>query len=119
MGMKSDRVSRLAALRTIELTTIGRHSGSEARIEIWWFYVDGRFIITGTPGRRDWYANVLANPRVVVHTGDSDIVGRATPVSDSEFRSRVFTHPDVGWYQTQAELERLVATSPMIEIELS
>lgn len=112
------RVEELAAIRTIELTTIGRRSGSPARIEIWWFHVEGRFIITGTPGKRDWYANVLANPHVIVHTAAGDITGTATPISDRALRHRVFTHPDVGWYQTQAELESLVATSPMIEIRL-
>jgi deazaflavin-dependent oxidoreductase (nitroreductase family) len=112
-------VEDLAAIRTIELTTVGRRSRSAARIEIWWFYVDGRFIVTGTPGKRDWYANVLANPDVIVHTAAGDVAGRATPISDRDFRARVFTHPDVGWYQTQAEFERLVATSPMIEIMLS
>ena len=118
MGMSEHDLARLTAVRTIELTTIGRHSGSAARIEIWWFHVDGRFIITGTPGKRDWYANVLADPQVIVHTADGDITGTATPVSDLGFRNRVFTHPDVGWYQTQVELERLIATSPMIEIRL-
>lgn len=111
-------VEELAAIRTIELTTVGRNSGSAARIEIWWFYVEGRFIITGTPGKRDWYANVLANPRVIVHTPAGDVAGTATPVADPALRRQVFTHPDVGWYQTQVELERLVATSPMIEISL-
>jgi deazaflavin-dependent oxidoreductase (nitroreductase family) len=108
----------LAAIRTIELTTIGRHSGAAARIEIWWFHVDGRLIITGTPGKRDWYANVLANPRVIVHTPVGDAVGTATPITDPVHRRRVFTHPDVGWYRTQAELEHLVTHSPMIEISL-
>lgn len=111
-------VEELAAIRTIELTTIGRRSRAAARIEIWWFQVDGRLIITGTPGKRDWYAKVRANPRVVVHTPVGDVVGTATPISDPVFRKRVFTHPDVGWYRTQAELERLVAHSPMIEISL-
>lgn len=118
MGRSKEELAQLAAVRTIELTTIGRHSGSAARIEIWWFHVDGRFIITGTPGRRDWYANVLANPDVIVHTPVGDVAGTAKPISDPGFRNRVFTHPDVGWYQTQVELERLVATAPMIEITL-
>ena len=116
--MSEEELARLASVRTIELTTIGRHSGTETRIEIWWFYVEDRFVITGTPGKRDWYANVLVNPQVIVHTADGDIAGTATPISDPSFRERVFTHPDVGWYQTQTELDRLVATSPMIEIAL-
>ncbi len=118
MGLSVAEVARLAAIRTIELTTIGRNSGTSSRIEIWWFHVDGRFIITGTPGKRDWYANVLANPHVVVHAAGSDVTGRAAPILDTAFRRRVFTHPEVEWYRTQAELERLVATSPMIEINL-
>ena len=118
MGITERELARLAAIRTIDLTTIGCRSGVATRIEIWWFHVDGRFIITGTPGKRDWYANVLADPRVIVHTAHSDIAGTATPISDSGFRNRVFTHPDVGWYQTRVELDRLVATSPMIEISL-
>ena len=118
MGMSEQEMARLAAIRTIDLTTIGRRSGVATRIEIWWFHVDGRFVITGTPGTRDWYANVLADPRVIVHTADDDIVGTATPISDMDFRNRVFTHPDVSWYQTQTELDRLVAASPMIEISL-
>ena len=55
--------TELAAYRTIDLTTVGRRSGRESRIEIWWFLVDGRFFITGTPGARDWYANVTFDPK--------------------------------------------------------
>ena len=115
MGKGADE---LAAIRTIELTTIGRHSREAARIEIWWFHIDRRLIITGTPGKRDWYANVCADPRVIVHTPVGDFNGTAGPITDPVFRRRVFTHPEVGWYRTQAELERLVADSPMIEIIL-
>ncbi len=117
MALVSDHAD-LARYRTIDLTTTGRRSGRPARIEIWWFHVDGRFIVTGTPGRRDWFANVRADPEVTVHTPVGDFAGRATVIDDPEFRRRVFTHPDVGWYQTQTELDRLVATSPMIEIAL-
>jgi hypothetical protein len=28
----------------------------------------------------------------------------------------VFTDPEVSWYRTQAELDRLVADAPMIEV---
>lgn len=111
-------VEALAAIRTIDVTTIGRRSSRPARIEIWWFHVDGRFIITGTPGRRDWYANVLADPRIIVHAGGQDYPARAVPITDRERRRAVFTHPDTRWYETQTELERLVATSPMIEVIL-
>lgn len=111
-------IDRLASRRTIELTTVGRKTGLPRRIEIWWFHIDGRFVITGTPGRRDWLANVVADPRVIVHIDGMDIPARARVVTDTEFRRRVFTQPDTRWYSTQAQFDRLVATAPMIEVEL-
>lgn len=111
-----DDVAELAATRTIDITTIGRHSGKPARIEIWWFHLDGEFVITGSPGPRDWYANVLADPAITVHTPMGDFTGRASPIRDPETRRRVLSDPELSWYQTQAELDRLVASSPMIRI---
>ena len=118
MNLDSRDMGHLASIRTIELTTFGRRSGIPRRIEIWWFHVDGRFIVTGTPGRRDWLANVLANPSIVVHVDGDDIDARATQVTDEAFRRRLFTSPDTHWYTTQAELARLVAESPVVEIHL-
>lgn len=114
----ADVVARLAATRTIDITTIGRRSGAPARIEIWWFYVAERFVITGTPGKRDWYANVLANPDITVHVPFGDFAASAAPIEDAAFRRQVFTHPEIGWYRTHAELERLVENAPMIEVML-
>lgn len=111
-------IDQLAARRTIDLTTFGRKTGLPRRIEIWWFHVDGRFVITGTPGRRDWLANVIANPTVVVHVDGVDIEGTARVVEDAELRRMVFTQPSTRWYSTQVELDRLVATAPMIELQL-
>jgi deazaflavin-dependent oxidoreductase (nitroreductase family) len=107
---------RIAGHRTIELTTTGRVTAAPRRIEIWWFRVGGRFVITGTPGRRDWLANVLANPEVLIHVGGEDIAARALPITDHAFRRRVFTSPDTSWYTSEAELDRLVGTAPMVEI---
>jgi len=118
MPPQPDELANLAATRTIDITTYGRRTGTPSRIEIWWFHVDRRFVITGTPGRRDWYANVLADPRLIIHAPHGDFPGRALVIDDPAFRRQVFTHPEVGWYQTQSELERLVAAAPMIEIRL-
>jgi F420H(2)-dependent quinone reductase len=44
--------------RVIDITTTGRKTGEPRRIEIWFHRLDGRYFITGAPGRpRDWYAN--------------------------------------------------------------
>ncbi|MEE9472433.1 MAG: nitroreductase/quinone reductase family protein, partial [Acidimicrobiia bacterium] len=49
--------------RVIDSTTIGRQTGLDRRIEIWFHNIDGRIFITGMPGRRAWYANLAANPQ--------------------------------------------------------
>ena len=80
---------------TIDITTTGRRSGLPRRIEIWMLDVDGRFFITGTPGRRDWFANLLDEPRLVVHLKRRafvDLEARATVVTDEATRRRVLNH---------------------------
>lgn len=112
-------VEDLAAVRTIDLTTFGRRTGLPRRIEIWWFVVDGRFIITGTPGPRDWLANVRSDPRVIVHVHGRDIHTTAAEISEESFRLRVFEQRDTRWYSTQAGLRHLVESAPMIEVKVA
>src|SRR5215210_3595368 len=73
--------------RTIDITTIGRSSGLTRRIETWFYRVDDQIYLTGSPGRRDWYANLLANPEFTFQLKQSvttDLPARATPITDSE-----------------------------------
>jgi deazaflavin-dependent oxidoreductase (nitroreductase family) len=89
----SEEVRRLLrSAETVNITTIGRFSGEPRRIEIWMYAIDGRYVITGTPGPRDWYANLLANPSMTLHLpGGLDLPAVAAPVFDEEFRRNVFT----------------------------
>lgn len=106
---------------TIDITTVGRSSGSPRRIEIWMLDVDGRFFITGTPGPRDWVANLAADPRLVVHLkrhARVDLTAVAATVDDVATRRRVLEHPSAAWYRDQEPLDLLVATAPMVEIVL-
>lgn len=118
MALDEQTRRRLASIRTIDLTTIGRRSGRPSRIEIWWFYFEDRFIVSGTPGPRHWMANIADDPTVIIHAGGDDHVGTAIVIDDRDFRHSFFTHPDpeIGWYSTQAQLEVLIDTAPMIEI---
>lgn len=81
--------SDLAQTRTIDLTTYGRRSGLPRTVEIWWFVVDGRFIITGTPGRRDWLANVRRRDDVIIGVSGTEIEATVMEVHDPVFRRRV------------------------------
>jgi deazaflavin-dependent oxidoreductase (nitroreductase family) len=79
----------LAADRVIDITTTGRKTGDARRIEIWYHRVDGRLYITGTPGARAWYANLLEHPDFTFHLKESaqaDLPARATPVLGAEKR---------------------------------
>jgi deazaflavin-dependent oxidoreductase (nitroreductase family) len=118
MPPSTDDIATLARTRTVDLTTIGRRTGEPRTVEIWWFHVDGRFVITGTPGARDWLANVRANPEVVISAPNGTFSATVAEIDDDDFKRRVFTDPQIGWYRTQAELEHLIATAPMIEVQL-
>ena len=106
---------------TIDLTTFGRRSSHPRRIEIWYLHFEGTAYITGTPGPRDWYANVLSNPTIIFHLKESlraDIPGHADAVKDPELRRKVFHAPNSDWYRTMEPVERLVNESPMIRCNL-
>lgn len=91
----SEQVQRaLADDRTVDITTVGRQSGQPRRIEIWFHNLDGRIYISGRPGRRGWYANVVAHPEFVFHLKESaqaDIPARAHPITDPAERRRVLS----------------------------
>jgi len=112
----------LGADTTIDLTTTGRTSGSARRVEIWILKVGDRLVITGTPGPRDWYANLLADPACVIHLKErirADVAATAAPVLDPAIRAEVFQHLEATWYRNQGEsLETLVAEAPMVELSV-
>jgi deazaflavin-dependent oxidoreductase (nitroreductase family) len=118
--MDADIARALAADTTIDLTTVGRRSGELRRIEIWMLKVADRIVITGTPGPRSWYANLIENPECTIHLKErirADVSARAFAVSNSAVRTEVFEHIEATWYRRQGEdLETLVAEAPMVEL---
>jgi F420H(2)-dependent quinone reductase len=119
--MMSEQVERaLAHDRTIDITTIGRRSGQPRRIEIMFHNLGGRIYISGLPGRRGWYANVVAHPDLVFHvkeTAHADIPARAHPITDPVERRRVLSGLLAG-IGREGALEEWVDRSPLIEVEL-
>jgi deazaflavin-dependent oxidoreductase (nitroreductase family) len=111
--------AELADDPTVDITTVGRRSGEPRRIEIWMLHVDGRFFITGTPGRRDWLANLIASPQLTVHLkrhADTDLPAHATVVTDAATRRTVLEHAAARWYRSQVDVDQLVDAAPMVEI---
>ena len=110
----------LATDRTIDITTIGRQSREPRRIEIWFHNVDGKLYITGTPGRRDWYANMAAHPDFTFHLKESvqaDLPARARPITDPE-EKRATLVPILARLGRQDDIERWVEDSPLVEVTL-
>ena len=107
--------------RTIDITTIGRRSGLPHRIETWFYRVDDQIYLTGSPGRRDWYANLLANPEFTFHLKQSvavDLPASAAPVSDPDSRRAIFTRilSDLG---SNRDLETWMARSPLMAVSFT
>jgi hypothetical protein len=105
--------------RTIDITTTGRDSGQPRRIEMWFHYVDGIVYITGTPGTRDWYANLLADPSFVFHlkeTTKADLTARATPVTEAPER-RPILEVITKRLDASDPLDEWVDRSPLVRVE--
>ena len=88
--------------RTIEITTTGRKTGQTRRKEIWFHNIDGRLYITGMPGSRDWYANLVATPRFTFHlkhSATADLNARAMPIRDRAQRRDIIRQilQKIGW----------------------
>ncbi len=108
---------------TCDITTTGRTSGKPRRIEIWYFVLEGRVYITGTPGPRDWYANLLAQPHIVFHIKEgaqADLPAHATPITDAAERRRILgaVMRSNSWFRAQSyDLDAWVAASPLVAVE--
>ena len=104
----------------IDMTTIGKKTGQPHKVEIAFHNFDGELYITGLPGKRDWYANLIAEPQFTFHlkqSAQADIPARATPITDEAERRRVLSKVVAKWNR-QAELEAFVQSSPLIEVQL-
>jgi deazaflavin-dependent oxidoreductase (nitroreductase family) len=106
--------------RTIDITTTGRNSGRPRRIEIWRYRYDGRTFLSGSPGTRDWYANLLVNPEFTFHlkgSAKADLPATARPITDEAERREVIRGilEDLG--RGYGGADEWVADSPLVEVE--
>lgn len=107
----------------VDITTTGRRTGEPRRIEIWSHYLDGRVIVTGSPGRRSWYANMVASPRITYHLKDevkANLPATVRLVMDDGERRDVFTRlKEVSWFrqgQPMTDPEEWVKGSRLVEV---
>ena len=111
------------ALRTdrlIDITTTGRKSGRPHRIEIAFHYIDGEVYISGMPGKRDWYANLMADPNFTFHLKQSirrDLPATAYPIVDEEARRSLLVPITTKWGRLN-QLDAFVDRSPLVKVDL-
>jgi F420H(2)-dependent quinone reductase len=116
-----ERIQRaLETDRTIDITTTGRSSGQPRRIEIWMYRYDGRVFLSGSPGTRDWYANLLVNPEFTFHLKGSlraDLPAIGHPITEEAERREVIGGILEELGRGMDNLEEWVARSPLVEVE--
>ena len=115
--------------RTIDITTTGRRSGQPRRIEIVFYRFEDSIYLSGVPApqRRDWLANLAADPRFTWHLKHgvvADLPAVATVITDKAERRRVLADfvgqfndrngPDSPWLT--AVLDEWVEHSPLAKI---
>jgi deazaflavin-dependent oxidoreductase (nitroreductase family) len=81
------------------LTTIGRTSGRQHTVEIWFARRGGTvYLLSGGGDRADWVRNLGRQPRVTLRVGTVRWAGRARIVSDPD-EDRLARHLVAGKYQ--------------------
>lgn len=104
--------------RLIDITTTGRKTGEPRRLEMWFHNLEGRVYITGMPGRRGWYANLLATPQFTFHLKDSaqaDLDAVARPITDESERRSVLAVL-LERLGHAGQIERWMVDSPLVEV---
>ena len=116
--MDQQALDQLRQGQRIDITTTGRKSGKPSRIEIAFQNIDGTVYISGLPGKRDWYANLVANPEFTFHLKDSvkaDLPARARPITDPDERRAVLTPFTANWNYSN-DLDKWLADSPLVAV---
>ena len=108
--------------QVIDLTTTGRRTGQQRRIEIFLHADDGRLFISGMPQAdrtRDWIHNIAADPRVVVHLKQSvvaDLPATARVLTDPDERRPYIEAAAKRWGRT--DIEDMLQHSPLIVLSV-
>ena len=112
----------------VDITTIGRASSLPRRIEIFFHQFDGDYFITGRPGRkRDWLANMIANPEFTLHLKkgvSADLPAVATKITNPQERADIlFRILTESWNTTPEQAKSgvpvWVKAAPLIRFSLA
>lgn len=114
----NDRIRRaLSRGHLIDITTTGKRTGLPRRVELVFHNIDGRVYISGLPGRRSWYANLVANPNFTFHLKrvvQADLPAVARPITEPIERRSIMTQVARNWDRN--DLEVMMSRSPLVEV---
>jgi len=80
----------LDAANEIDITVIGRASGREISLPVWFVREGDRLWLVPVHGSdTEWFRNVLHNPTIRVSARGAQLTARATPITDAAGVSRV------------------------------
>jgi hypothetical protein len=129
MTLEQEANARDAAIRrvlrhghTIDITTTGRVTGEQRRIEIVYHNFGGRLYISGIPNphhERAWLLNLRADPRLTFHLKalvQADLPATAREVTDPAERRRILELVAKAWRRTDVDV--MVEHSPLVEVTI-
>ncbi|MDV6286630.1 hypothetical protein [Rhodococcus jostii] len=116
--------------RTIDITTTGARTRRPHRQEIWFYRAFDTTYLTGRPGPRDWYANIIRNPALTLHLRKPaavDIQATGRVIRDDSQRRRIFgaiiddllRSPNLQLEGPPPIIEEWVAESRLVEITVT
>lgn len=111
----------LANDNLVDITATGRKSGEPRKFEIMLRRHAGKYYIAGQPAPKGWYANMVADPAIILHLKQStqaDLPAIAHPVLDPATRRLLFQE-FFGNSEMMDDLERWVENAKLIEIRLT
>ena len=126
--MDIETTTALEAGGLCDITTVGARSGRPRRIEIVFHHFDGQYFITGRPGaKRDWLANLTANPEFTLHlkgVREVDLDAKAEVIADDEARAEVlYRILTESWGNEPSKanhiLPRWVVGAPLVKFDLA
>src|SRR2546426_6537441 len=114
-----DALSR--PITVVDISTTGRKSGQERRIEIVLHNIDGHLYISGQPSRRrrSWLANLDGNPNLTVHLkrgAKADLLATAREITEPVERRQVLEGIARHW--NRGDVDVMMQYSPLIEVTI-
>jgi len=109
----------------VDITTTGRKTGQSRRIEIWAHNLDGQLLLSASPGRRSWYANLVQTPEITLHLKadvKADLAVSARPILDETERRDVLTRLNAASAFRQSQnmvIEDWVQNSCLVELSVN